>query len=115
MTFEEISKKCLPFTDDEKVKIDELRKEGCCYAEFAYSKSCMKKHLTELLSLVRKEGVQIYRNDEPLTKEQSDKWNKLVEMGWHDVASAYKQACNEENYVEEYKKVFKAYNKYEKI
>jgi hypothetical protein len=38
-----------------------------------------------------------------MTKEQKEKLEKLIEMGWKDVARAYYKVCWEENYTDEYK------------
>ena len=93
-----------PLTNDEKEKFDELHKEGCGDATLAYWQFCAKKNYTEFLSQI-KGKLQMYKNDEPMTKKQKDKWNKLIEMSWEDVATAYKKACAKNNYTEDYKLV----------
>jgi hypothetical protein len=47
--------------------------------------------------------LQMYKNDEHMTVEQQAKFDKLIKMGWKDVAKAYMEACKRENYTEEYK------------
>jgi hypothetical protein len=45
----------------------------------------------------------MYKNNEHMTKEQHEKFDKLIAMGWKDVASVYMKACEEENLTEVYK------------
>ena len=58
-----------------------------------------------MFSVMNNKDMQIFKNGEWMTKEQEDKYDKLIEMGWKDVAKAYWKACEKENYTDEYKQV----------
>ena len=47
--------------------------------------------------------MAIYKDDEAMTKEQEVKFDKLIEMGWRDVAGAYLDWCREQNYTDEFR------------
>jgi len=108
MTKEEFCKKNPYLTDSDKEKYDELCKRGWVDVAQAYWNYCKesdyRKFLRNYLSFLesRKETRGIYKNGEHMTKEQTGKWEKLIEMGWRRVAMAYSKACEEENYSEAY-------------
>jgi hypothetical protein len=96
-----VNKNCYYFTEDQRVKLEELLEKEWIDVHQSYLNSCIKRNAAEFM--LSKGEWQIYKNDENMTKEQKEKWNKLIEMGWEDVAKAYRKVCEEENYSEWYK------------
>jgi len=101
MDIEEFCKNHPPLTDYQKEKYDELYNRGWFDVAQVYWDSCKKRNYAEYI--VRRQPRGIYRNAEPMTKEQREKHDELIEMGWRDVAMVYMHACQEENYTESYK------------
>ena len=50
---------------------------------------------------VYKEGAE-----SGMTDEQREKWEKLHEMGWKDVAKVWREWCNDQNYSDSYRQRF---------
>ena len=101
ITLEDLYCKCESLNDKQKEKVTELCDKGWFDVIEAYWNYCKKRNYA--MFLLSKEKIQIYKNNEHMTKEQKKKWNKLIEMGWKDVARAYMKTCEEENYTEVYR------------
>ena len=105
MTLEEILKDCPPphpLTDVEKERFEELCNRGWIDVADVYWNVCKKRNYAAF-ALETKGRWQMWKNNEPFTKEQLEKMDRLKELGWFDVIRAYKKACEEANYTEEYK------------
>ena len=50
-----------------------------------------------------KEGIK-----EGMTPEQNEKWEKLIEMGWRDVARVWREWCDNDNQTDEFKAMCEA-------
>ena len=92
-------------TDEQKMKINELADKGWIDVTQPYYEDCIKRNRArQILDSASSETYRkMYKTDESMTPEQEEKWEKLHEMGWRDVAKIYSKACEEENYTEEYK------------
>ena len=98
----EVLEKCPAFTDDQKAKLNELIEKGWFDVVQPYMASCARRSFAEFV-LSRKIKWKIYKDDQMYSKDQEEKITKLFEMKWWDVLKAYRKACEEENYTEEYK------------
>jgi len=101
MTIEEFYKNNPPLTNCQKEKWDELYAKGWFDVAQIYWDDCKKRNYAEYVAWREPSGI--YKNNEPMTKEQRKKHDELVEMGWIDVAGVYFKACLEENYTQSYK------------
>ena len=105
ITLVELYRKCEPLNDEQKEKVTELCDKGWFDVIEAYWDYCKKRNYA--MFLLENEKMQIYKNNEHMTKEQTEKWQKLIDMGWIDVARAWTKVCEEENYTEVYKAAIK--------
>ena len=50
--------------------------------------------------------MELYKKDRKgdyMLPEQREKWEKLIDMGWDDVAEVWEDWCTEEAYTDEFK------------
>lgn len=102
MTLEEFCEKNPLLTENEKEIYDKFCKRDWIDVAKAYFYSCKEGEYMTYLENNLDWRAAMFKNNERMTKEQEEKWEKLLKMGWIDVADAYFKACEEENSSEEY-------------
>jgi Leucine-rich repeat (LRR) protein len=88
-----------PLTEKQEAIIKELREKGFSYDVISpYKEQCMKRNRAEYV-LKKKTKAGIYKEgaESGMTGEERDKFEKLIEMGWKDVAGVWMDFCNTEN------------------
>ena len=73
----------------------------------SYSEACSRRNLAEHISKAGRSQIYKKGAEAGMTKEQQAKWEKLIDMGWKDVAKAYNKACKQDNMTDEWKARYK--------
>ena len=105
MEIKEILEKCPLWTEEQKLKINELLDKGWTDVVLPYSEYCQKRNFGWYLLNNTGGRSQFYKEgaESGMTKEQKAKWEKLIKMGWRDVAKAYRKECNHDNMTDDWK------------
>ena len=103
MEYLNLPKNCPLWTEEQKLKITELLDRGWIDVVQSYSEYCNKRNIEEYICKTGRSKFYKEGAESGMTKEQEAKWEKLIEMGWKDVAKAYHKVCCEDNKTDEWK------------